>query len=314
MTTVFLSGDVWPQITKAIRGSRQPCAVAVAYFGAGASRLLPLPYGSRLVVDASERAVTSGQTCPADLLNLVKRGVSVYSVPNLHAKVFVVDRAAYIGSTNVSSRSANHLVEAVICTTEPGALGAARKFVYQHCLHELTPELLKRLGKLYRPPRIPGGKRSEKSKKDSSRQPTLPRLLLAQLEVGEWSERDQNLHDAGLTVARKRRLHPRSFEMDSFRWAGKCPYKRGDVVIQVTREGANRSLVAPPGNVLHVRTRRDATGQVSFIYVELPSRRRRQIASLSRAIGYPQKKLYRGGLIREYSFVQALLKAWAMTS
>src|ERR1019366_9999502 len=102
MSTVFVSDNIWPQLTTAVRDSRQRCAVAVAYFGKGASNLLPLAQGSRLVVDASERAVASGQTCPADLFKLLKRGVTIYSVPNLHAKVFVLGRAAYIGSANVS--------------------------------------------------------------------------------------------------------------------------------------------------------------------------------------------------------------------
>ena len=92
MSAIFVSQGIWPQLTRAARGSRQHCAVAVAYFGKGASRLLPLAKGSRLVVDASERSVASGQTCPADLIKLVKRGVAVYGVPNLHAKVFVLGR------------------------------------------------------------------------------------------------------------------------------------------------------------------------------------------------------------------------------
>src|SRR5580704_12654880 len=142
MNATFLSRDIWPQLTKAARGSRRRCVVAVAYFGKGASRLLPLAKGSRLVVDASERSVGSGQTCPADLIRLVKRGVAVYSVPNLHAKVFVLGRTAYIGSPNVSNRAARHFVE-------------------QNCLHELTPTVLKRLAKLYRPPLFPGGKRGK---------------------------------------------------------------------------------------------------------------------------------------------------------
>ena len=196
MSTVFITQDIWPQLTKAVRGSRQSCAVAVAYFGAGASRLLPLPKSSRLVVDASERAVASGQTCPADLSKLVKRGVKVYSVPNLHAKVFVLGRAAYIGSANVSNRSASQLIEAVIRTTETIAVRAARKFVRDHCLHELTPTVLKRLAKLYRPPFVPGGKRGKKAPKETFRRPTLPRLLLVQLHLENWSERDQALHDA----------------------------------------------------------------------------------------------------------------------
>lgn len=312
MSTVFITQDLWPQITKAVRGSRQSCAAAVAYFGAGASGLLPLPKNSRLVVDSSERAVASGQTCPVDLSKLVKRGVKVYSVPNLHAKVFVLGRVAYIGSANVSNRSASQLVEAVIRTSEPSAVRDARKFVRDHCLHELTPTVLKQLAKLYRPPLVPGGKRGEKASKQTSRQPTLPRLLLAQLELEEWSERDQAMHDQGLVVAKRRREHPRSFELGSFRLPGKCFYQPGDVVIQVTNEGGGSVLVTPPGNVLHVRTRQDGNGQVSFIYLEHPSRRRRQVKTLARALGRGAlKQLQRDGIIRDAAFAQALLSTWA---
>ena len=312
MSTLFVSKGIWPELTKAVRGSRQRCDVAVAYLGAGASRLLPLPRASRIVVDASERAVASGQTCPADLLKLLKRGVTIYSVPNLHAKVFVLGRAAFIGSTNVSSRSASHLIEAVIRTTEPSAVRAARLFVQEHCLHELTPSVLKRLAKLYRPPLLPGGKRGNKRVKETSRRATLPRVILAQLKMEDWSEDDQTAHDRGLAVAKKRREHPRTFELDSFRWPGRCPYLRGDVVLQVTDEGMGEVLVAPPGNVRNVQTRRDGNRQVSFVYVERPARRRRHVKSLARTLGCTRKRLRRDGEIRDLAFAQAILNTWAI--
>ena len=313
MTTAFLSQDIWPQLTKAVRGSRQRCDVAVAYLGAGASRLLPLPKDSRLVVDASKRAVGSGQTCPADLLKLLKRGVAVYSVPNLHAKVFVLGRAAYIGSTNVSSNSAAQLIEAVIRTTEPVAIRSARQFVSDLCLHELTPKALESLAKLYRPPKFPNGNAGKKKIEGTSRHPTLPRLLLAQLEREKWSERDQDFHDVGLSKAKKHRLHPRTFQVDSFQWVGKCPYQKGDVVIQVTDERNGSVLVSPPGNVLPGHTRLDKNGRISFVYVELPSRQRRKVKSLAGALGCTQKRLRTNGLIRERSFARALLAIWALT-
>jgi len=312
MSTVFVSQDIWPQLTKAARDSGLRCSVAVAYFGEGASSLLPLPKGSRLVVDASERTVGSGLTCPADLLKRLKKGVAVYSVPNLHAKVFVLGRAAYIGSANASRHSASRLVEAVIRTTEPSAVRAARRFVQKHCLHELTPMVLKRLARLYRPPLVPGGTRGRKRAKDTFRRPTLPRLLLQQLKLGDLSERDQALRAAGLPVAEKRRQHPRSFELESFLYSGKCPYQRGDVVVQVTDEGDGKVLVTPPGNVLHVRSRRDGSRQVSFVYLECPARRRRSVQALGRALGRgAQKRLRRSGEIRDAAFAQALLNAWA---
>lgn len=312
MSTVFITQDIWPQVTKAVRASPEHCHVAVAYFGAGAGDLLPLGEGSRLVVDASERAVASGQTCPAELMKLAKHGVTVYSVPNLHAKVFVLGHAAFVGSANVSRRSAAQLVEAVIRTTEPQAVRAARKFVQDHCLHELTPTVLKRLAKLYRPPLVPGGKRAKRTEAAQANRPSLPRLHLAQLDLEDWSERDQAMHDAGLVVAKKRREHPRSYELDSFRTTGKCSYKIGDVVIQVTDEGRGKVLVSPPANVRYVRTRRDKNRHVSFVYLEIPVRRRIAVKALARALGPgAEKRLLKDGLVRDAAFAQKLLNHWA---
>jgi hypothetical protein len=311
MSTVLITEKIWPQLTSAVSRSRQTCAVAVAYFGTGASKLLPLKKNSRLVVDASERSVASGQTCPAEIAKLVKRGVRAFSVPNLHAKVFVVGRVAYIGSANVSSRSASQLVEAIVRTTDPVAVRAARRFVDDHCLHELTPGVLAHLDKIYRPPQVPSGNVGRRAK-DASLQPTLPRLLLAQLRLVDWSEKDQRLHDAALPVAKKRQEHPRSFGLSSFRFTGRCAYRRGDLVIQVVDEGNGRRLVDPPGNVLHVRTRRDGNRKVSFVYLEHPARRRRQVKSMARGLGRGTlKRLLRDGVVRDAAFAQALLKTWS---
>ena len=74
---------------------------------------------------------------------------------------------------------------------------------------------------------------------------------------------------------------------------------RGDVVIQVTDEGNSSILVTPPGNVLHVARGETETRQVSFVYLERPARRRRQVKSLARALGCAQKRLRRNGVIRE---------------
>jgi hypothetical protein len=78
MKTQFVTHDIWKSLTASAKAARKPSFVAVAYFGQGASKLLPLLAGSRLVVDASENAVKSGQTHPADLKKLQMRGVVIY--------------------------------------------------------------------------------------------------------------------------------------------------------------------------------------------------------------------------------------------
>lgn len=309
MSISFVSQNIWPQITKAVRSAKRPCDVAVAYFGTGAPQLLPLPRGSRLVVDASDRAVSSGQTNPSDLLAMMKRGVQVFTVPNLHAKVYVLGRNALIGSANVSNHSATQLLEALLHTTDAKIIASTRKYIRSLCLHELTPTLITRLKKLYRPPHMPGGKRRKSKTSSNADQPALPRLLLAQLELQNWSTRDQMLHDTGLKIAKKRREHPQSYELESFRYIGKCPFQKGDVVNQITNEGDNQVLVTPPGNVRYVRSRKDPNKQVSFVYLERPAnKRRKSVKQLTKRLGRKFGVLLcRNGLVRNRVEVQTLL-------
>ena len=152
MTSTFLPGRVWQHLTEAARASQQPANVAVAYLGAGGSNLLPLPPGSALVVDAGEGAVSSGQTCPMDLEIFLQRGARVYSFLDLHAKVFVFDHCAFIGSTNVSYRSSTRLIEAIVRVQSRREVNLARGFVRGLCLHELDLTAIPRLQRIYRPP------------------------------------------------------------------------------------------------------------------------------------------------------------------
>lgn len=57
----FIGREPWAELTKFARKHRSAAHLAVAYFGKGGSKLLPLAKGSVLVVDASEAAVKSGQ-------------------------------------------------------------------------------------------------------------------------------------------------------------------------------------------------------------------------------------------------------------
>lgn len=78
-TSRLVVADIWKSLTSSANKSRKTAFVAVAYFGKGASKLLPLRANSHLVVDASENAVRSGQTCPSELKRLQSKGVIIYS-------------------------------------------------------------------------------------------------------------------------------------------------------------------------------------------------------------------------------------------
>jgi len=312
VNTTFVSQDVWPELTRAARGSRRAGAAAVAYFGAGASRLLPLPKGSRLVVDASERAVASGQTCPADLIKLSRRGVAIFSVQNLHAKVFVLGKTAYIGSANVSRHSATALVEAAVRTTEPRVVRAARDFVQDNCLYKLSPGVLKHLAKLYHPPKFHGPKRGAKPVAETSARQALPPLFIARLQPKELNERDQAQHDVGWNIAKKLQKHPRSWVLDSFWVEGKCDFHFGEEIMQVTEISRDKFMVNPPGIVLPVPHSKKSRSHSFFFFLEYPAQRRVNVNKLAQALGPGSLKLLlRDGRVRNDKFEKQLRKYWA---
>jgi hypothetical protein len=313
MSTELITENVWETLTAAARAARQPCDVAVAYFAKNASLLLPLPEGSRLVVDASEAAVTSGQTCPAELVKLLKRGVTIHSVPNLHAKVFVLGKAAYVGSANVSGSSASRLVEAVVRSTDVGFIRGVTKFVRSLCLHPLTPQVLEKLSGLYVPPRIPGGGRPKGVSGSVAGAPELPTLRIARLRADSWSAWDEANIDETMGEAERRRERGSGYSLDYFKWTGRCAFEEGDVVIMITTEADGRELVSPPGSVVDkvVRKRKKGGTEVTYVYVERPDLRRRSLETMVSKVGVEAgAKLARSGQIRNAEFARKLMGAW----
>lgn len=312
MTTELITQGVWRRLTAVAKKTHRPSLIAVAYFGKNAGSLLPLRKGSRLVVDASEAAVTSGQTCPVDLVKLAKRGVRVFSVANLHAKLFVFGSRAYIGSANASYHSAETMLEAVMETTDRDAVKAARTYIRGLCLHELGPEELDRLSKLYKPPRLKGGRRKRGKKASSQTRPDLPTLRIAQLVLKDPPAGSEEAQEEGERAAKSKRKKRTTHVLEDIHWHGrKCPYHRGDTVLQVVNQGNGQKLVSPPANVIHTKPWRRNNMRVTFVYLEVPKRRRKRLERLAKQLGYGAKKrLGRGGKVGDQAFAERIRSAW----
>jgi hypothetical protein len=150
---VLLTSGLWNDITSAAKQAKTPAHVAVAYFGERGPSLLPLPKGSSIVVDASIATVAQGSTSPAALERLRYSGVDIYTMQNLHAKVYAFDDIAFVGSANASLHSANTLLEAVLQINTPTEIAAVRTFVGSLCLTQLNRTDLKRLQNYYQKPK-----------------------------------------------------------------------------------------------------------------------------------------------------------------
>lgn len=151
----LLTPRVWKEITNAAAHCIKPAHVAVAYFGANGDKLLPLPKGSSLVVDASIPTLAKGSTCPKALERLRKTGADIYSAQHLHAKVYAFDNVVFIGSANASNRSQRTLIETILRVEDESTISSARAFVRSICLTRLGANDLAELAQYYKPPKFP---------------------------------------------------------------------------------------------------------------------------------------------------------------
>ncbi len=301
MSSILHTSKPWGRITSAAR--RTKGSVAVAYLGAGAAKLLPLRAGSTLVVDASEAAVRSGQTDPRELESLHNAGVDVFSVGNLHAKVFVFGNVAIVGSTNVSNRSATQLVEAALETSVPGVVKTARNFVKAIATEPLGPEHIERLIKIYKPPKFLS--RGPKQKKRRRVIPMHAPIRIVKLDRIRYSGAEKTAKNEGEQIAR-RELKAR-FWLDDY-CSGAGHPKDGELVLQVVTERRGVVMVSPPGRVLHRQRVRGSKGCIVFL--EMPAWRRRSLARARRLLSPGvAKRLRRGGYVSRQKAAE-LLSLW----
>lgn len=283
MTSRFISGErsVWTAIKSAAQ-SRGRADVAVAYFGTGGAKLLPLQQGSRLVVDVSEGTVKAGATSPAELLTLVKQGVQVFSRPALHAKVFVFSRRAIIGSANVSGRSEKMLTEAALATTDTAIVQQARQFVQSLAVGvPMGPEELQRLSRLYKPPsvRTLGGKAAKQKRKTT-------RYFYDGFQTEDVPEGAEQTEKAVYREGLLRRLK-RTHLCYTLWYGGKPQYREGDVVFFVEDDDNGNEMMSPPARVL--TERQWSNGSTSYTFHAFEQRDQRRAATMSIA-----EKLGRG--------------------
>jgi hypothetical protein len=272
----------WSRISNAVRQTPNNCFIAVAYFS-DATRL-PLKRGSTLVVDMSKSSVRGGRTNPNELLKLVNRGVDVYSVGNLHAKVFAIGRRVFVGSTNVSETSATGgLVEAVVESTDPNLLASAKRFVKSLRGTLVTPHMARSMAKIYKP--VDFGRARGKHTGDQRSSDPHPPLWVVSLVREDWDAHAKEQEKVGMPKARKRLRSSRYFRVEDFHWTGRRfidRVDRGHSVIQIIEEGNRRRMVYPTNRVIHVQ--RYVVGGVRNAIVFLESSRRQRARNVKRVI------------------------------
>ena len=124
MRTRLLGSDVWQMLDSF--GRRGKKILAVAYVSD--ARGFRFSKGDEIITDASRKAIASGQTSARVLLDAGRNGVRVFSLDNLHAKIFLASRVVIVGSTNLSA-SSRKLNEAAIVTSAPLVIAGTRRYL-----------------------------------------------------------------------------------------------------------------------------------------------------------------------------------------
>ncbi len=278
MSVRFLADDIWKEITATAKGRRGVAFVAVPYFGEAGSRLLPLRAGDTLLVNASEVAVKSGQTHPQALRRLLNKGVKLYTLSALHAKIYAFGTTVFIGSANASASSRDELREAVVRVKDPAVAETARRHILSLCTTSLLGQDLDRLAKLYRTPRRPGGGNRTKKGRNTSN----PRVFLAQLVEAVLDNDLSKGAEAGEREAKSNRKIKRSSV--EYIWRSDFPYRMDDTVIQVW-ESANGTLwVYPPAKVVNRKIVPHGKRRMTFVYLENPNSPRRRLDTVAKRL------------------------------
>jgi hypothetical protein len=302
--TVLIEREyIWPKITAAVKECRRKCHVAVAYMGSRGATMLPLPAGSKLVVDASNNAVSGGQTNPTELLKLFRDGVEIYSVSGLHAKVYTVGTRLYIGSANVSANSKERLHEAVFTTADRTLVRQARDYVLSLCTaaNELGEEKLRMLESEYRPPKFEAGRKAQRG---TSGGDAAQRLYVAHLHLTDFDPRHVREYEEGSNIAHSLAMNDTRYIVYEIEWSGLPAVKDEDFIVMVCYEHG-KTYVSPPARVLNVELWEDRKG--AYVYCEVLNRKRKTLEFVNSKLG---SDILSSQRFRKFSYTNEIGKLW----
>ncbi len=308
----LLTSDLWPVAAKLSRKAETRLA-AIAYVTA---ETVKFGEGDVLVVDATRKAITSGETTAQVLLDAHDAGAQIYNCPDLHAKLLVMDDTAIIGSGNLSGNSPN-LHECAVLTDQSSIVGQARAYIQQ--LRESSRLLTRReLVALTKLPVVRrGGRGQGKAKTRLTKKLGTRRWLVGVTPIDEerMSAKDKATNERALSRLSTKLAKCRD-ELSWIKLTGSSKMRKdakvGDLMIVAERSNkkTNHLTVFPPCSILSRANSENST----FLYYLCSSRKqdigKLKLAELLRAAGSKIAPSLR--MVRELTpeVFQALERHW----
>jgi len=309
----LVSSGLWAEVSKWAKLSRRRSA-AVAY--ATNENGIRFGKGDLLIVNASDQSIATGQTSVKLLQTAFHHGADVFSCPNLHAKVLLLDEIAVVGSANLSASSRDTLIEAGLVTDHPRTVGMVAAFLkqLQQISDRVDGRFLKRVSQIKVNRTF--FEHANGRREINVMQPRIWLVSVTQLSDKLYEDERADA-ERGLEKAEELTEHSSS-EVSWIRFTGASKFRReakpGDSVIQIWRseKGGSPSVVYKNQPILR---RQDEESCTRFYVEEFKSSERtalnwKSFQTLARRIGLPEPTM---NTIRELSADQAdaLFSLWS---
>lgn len=294
----FLTGKaIWARIGRLARGTDQ-AFVAVPYLGEGAAKMLPLKRGSLLLTRYEIGALKAGQISPDDVIQLLNRGVRVFSAPALHAKIYAFPKCVIIGSSNASKTSRDRLIEACFESSDSTAIAEAKSYIKKHAKFEITHEYALELAPHYRKPQhfpmapgpaAPGAKGRRVARGDVSDHALWLLSTEPLIDAStEWHAASKAaLADARKLIGRNTRL-----ALDTLAWTGEAREKLalGDNIIIRMADEKGVDWVWPPA-IVHSIKKAQGRDSYAIAYSTPKTGKKLRLETVQKKIGDSSKSL-----------------------
>jgi len=249
----FLHTDLWQTITYFAKKSKVR-RVAVAYLGTGATELLPMKNGDILAVNMSLANVKKGQVNPFEVEKYYEAGVKIFNCKNLHAKVYLFDKAAVVCSANIStnSYSPTGLIECGVLMDDKKTLTDTSEFIETLLIERVSKAYIDLCKDNYNPPKFAGTKGRQLIKKPKIETSNFWVIIIHPTtfnnEEEQILEKDHSTYETQLT-------NRDDYDVGSIKFGASSSFiknvKKSDLVMQIWNF-KRRSKVQEPMRVLGV--------------------------------------------------------------
>lgn len=313
MATEFLSARIWPRLRRLARTRGRRAYVAVPFLGKDAAKRLPLRQGDVLITKFDLAAVRAGLVSPTDVVAFITRGVEVHSVANLHAKVYVFGRTAFVGSANVSASSEESLIEAGCEVTSSDFVAACRAFVQSLRGEIVELKFARSLIPFWRPAHTP----YRTTVLRTSHRVRQSDLVAVSLHEVNYDAADEAAADRAHRSARTKLRDRETFRLDDFRWDGRVPkaLRFGSRVLMCTARSSGATDITAPARVLEIRRYKGSRGGWRAIIVvevrkHLREKRKSMVLKALGASGKPLRSMRRMIVLTNATLIYRLGQLW----